>query len=123
MDFYNLFKSYNAESQVHPRPMLALRTHAVTHRQASLQVQRSLHLLGTCQLIQQNYNQLYHAYNEKIVEIQKLAQENDMLKRERTVVKVNSPAPEESFFKERFLFMEKSCEELKNEVHMPLNTA
>lgn len=64
--------------------------------------------------MQQNYNQLYHAYNEKIVEIQRLAQENEMLKRERTVAKTHAPAPEESFFKERFLFMEKSCEELKN---------
>lgn len=43
-----------------------------------------------------------------------------MLKRERTVVKTHAPPPEESFFKERFLFMEKSCEELKNEVRFPL---
>lgn len=49
-----------------------------------------------------------------------MAQENDMLKRERTVVKTHAPPPEESFFKERFLFMEKSCEELKNEVRFPL---
>jgi len=31
-------------------------------------------------------------------------------------LKVSTPPPEESFFKERFLYMEKSCEEYKSEV-------
>lgn len=51
------------------------------HGQTCFQIQRSLHFLGNRFSIQQNYNQLYHAYSEKITEIERLHQENDLLRR------------------------------------------
>jgi hypothetical protein len=95
--------------------VLCRRTHPAADGQTLLQVQRPLHLLGNCPLTQQNYNQLYHAYHEKTAELARLSQEIDHLRRDKLTQKPVA-APEESFFKERYLLMERGMEEMKAEV-------
>lgn len=95
--------------------MLRRRAHPAADGQTLLQVQRPLYLLGNCPLTQQNYNQLYHAYHEKTAELARLTQEIDHLRRDKLSQKP-VVAAEESFFKERYLAMERGVEEMKAEV-------
>ena len=57
------------------------RANSTANGQALIEIELALHLLGISDDIKQNYNQIYRAYNEKNIEVQRLHEEIELLRR------------------------------------------